>query len=75
MAPGRAGSLPGMGLVDGHHSGPREAVVKALRDMATGWHLRGNDAMRDDATEQADAVAAGADHVSHGLATYEVTPD
>jgi hypothetical protein len=64
-----------MGLKDGHHTGTRDELVKGLREMATGWQLRGNDAMRDDAMDQADALAAGASSVSHGHATYEVTPD
>jgi hypothetical protein len=48
-------------------------LVQALKDMATGWHLRGNDTMRDDAMDGADSLAAGAQSVTHGHATYEVT--
>jgi hypothetical protein len=62
-----------MGLRDGHQTGTRAELVRALKDMATGWHLRGNDTMRDDAMDGADSLAAGASSVTHGHATYEVT--
>lgn len=64
-----------MGLRDGHNTGTRDALVQSLMDMATGWHLRGNDAMRDDAQDGADALRAGAASVTHGMFTYEVTED
>lgn len=64
-----------MGLTDGHEKGPRSALVALLRSRATGWHLRGNDTMRDDASAGADELAAGAEQVRHGHTLYSVTDE
>jgi hypothetical protein len=57
----------------GEETGHRYELARQLDDMATGWHLRGNDAKSEDCEKGAQKLRDGAPEVTVGLFRYIVT--
>lgn len=57
------------------YEGKRSELAAELKDQSTGWHLRGNDRLSEQAATASAQLTAGADEVTVGHLTYRVTDD